>query len=141
MGRPSKFNPKFCEEVTKLCLLGATDPQLADFFETSEATINNWKIAHPEFFEALKDGRDRADSAVVKSLYQRALGYSHKAVKIFLHEGNPVYAEYIERFPPETTACIFWLKNRQRLRWRNLEVAPADENADNAVKITGGLPK
>jgi hypothetical protein len=138
-GRPPIYNDATAKQALNYCLLGATDAELAGFFGVAESTINNWKIEYPEFLDALKDGRDRADARVVKSLYQRAKGYSHKAVKIFLHEGQPVIVDYIERFPPETTAAIFWLKNRQKKRWRNKE-DDSPEGSDAAVIIKGGLP-
>ena len=48
-GRPSKYQPSFNARAEKLCRLGATDKDLADFFEVSEMTINNWKLKHPAF--------------------------------------------------------------------------------------------
>jgi hypothetical protein len=32
---------------------------------------------------------------------------------------KPVYAEYVEHVPPDVTACIFWLKNRDPQHWRD----------------------
>jgi hypothetical protein len=56
-----------------------------------------------------------------RSLYHRANGYSYEAVKIFMPAGRakPVYAPYIEHIPPDVTACIFWLKNRDPQHWRD----------------------
>jgi hypothetical protein len=60
----------------------------------------------------------------MKSLYHRACGYSHKAVKIFQHGGQTIEHEYIERYPPDTAAAIIWLKNRRPQEWRDrMEVA------------------
>jgi hypothetical protein len=52
---------------------------------------------------------------VERSLYQRAVGYSHDAVKVFMPAGakKPVYAPYVEHVPRDVTACLFWLKNRR----------------------------
>lgn len=121
IGRPTKFNTRMCPQVRKLALLGATDEQIADFLEISVSTLNEWKINHPHFFGALKKGRERADGAVAKSLYRRALGYKHKAVKIFADpkSGAEKIVEYTEHFAPDTTACIFWLKNRRPDLWRD----------------------
>lgn len=118
-GRPSKFKKEFIKQAEILCRLGATDKELAEFFEVEETTINNWKIEHPEFFESLKNGKNEADELVEKSLFQRAKGYSHEAVKIFNHEGQALEVPYTEHYPPDTTACIFWLKNRRREQWRD----------------------
>jgi len=43
-GRPTKYLSEYNEQVEKLCKLGATDKQLADFFNVTEKTINNWKV-------------------------------------------------------------------------------------------------
>jgi hypothetical protein len=120
-GRPSKFRPEMVEQTRKLCLLGATDKDLADFFHVEEATINNWKTAHPEFLESLNAAKAELDGKVVRRLFERALGYSHPAVKIAADAktGASVEVPYIEHYPPDTTAAIFWLKNRQPEKWRD----------------------
>ena len=88
-GRPTEYRPEYNEQARKLCLLGATDAQLADFFGVSETTINNWKLAHPEFLESLKAGKEKADALVAHALYHRAIGYKHDAVKILtVADGN-----------------------------------------------------
>ena len=118
-GRPTSFKPEYIEQAFKLCLLGASDVQLADFFDVSVATINNWKNNYPKFLDALKEGKDEADARVAQSLYHRALGYSHKEDKIFNNNGTEMIVETIKHYPPDTTACIFWLKNRQKAQWRD----------------------
>jgi hypothetical protein len=69
---------------------------------------------HPQFGEALKLGKKEADQRVERSLYQKAVGYSYDAVKIFMPAGakKPVIVPYREHVPPSDVACIFWLKNR-----------------------------
>lgn len=130
-GRPSSFKPQFVEQAKKLCELGATDVEIADFFEIAVSTFYKWKNERPEFSEALKVGKEAADNRVEKSLYHKAVGYTFDAVKIFMPAGasEPVYAPYREHAPPDTTACIFWLKNRRRDEWRDKqdhEVTGAD---------------
>lgn len=118
-GRPADYMADFATSARKLCKWGANLSQLADFFGVSVKSIESWRVEHPAFGEALKLGREESDEWVVQSLYHRATGYSREAVKIFLHEGKPVYAPYTEHVPPDTTACIFWLKNRQPQDWRD----------------------
>lgn len=120
-GRPSVYKPEFVEQAKKLCALGATDVELADFFKVSIRTIADWKVRHADFLHALKLGKETADERVATSLYQRAMGYTHDAVKIFMpaNAREPVYAPYREHVPPDTTACIFWLKNRRPEEWRD----------------------
>lgn len=123
-GRPSSYSPSFVAQAEKLCALGATDAQMADFFEVHISTFHEWKNVHPEFADALKVAKDVADTRVKRSLYQRALGYEVDAVKVFMPAGakEPVYAEYREHIPADTTACIFWLKNRDPENWRDKTV-------------------
>lgn len=119
MSRPSKFQPEYVEQARKLAQLGATDKEIADFFEVHEATLNRWKAEYPELCESLKSGKAHADDRVERSLYHRAIGYKHDAVKIFQNNGIPLEVPYIEHFPPDTTAAIFWLKNRRPAEWRD----------------------
>lgn len=107
------------KQAEKLCLLGATDADLADFFEVSVRTIERWKVVHEGFCRALKVAKEVADQRVERSLYQKAIGYETDAVKIFQYEGREVIVPYRERVQPETTAAIFWLKNRKPEKWRD----------------------
>ena len=118
-GRPTKYKPEYSQQTYKLCLLGATDIELADFFDVSEATINNWKIDYPEFLESIKKGKIEADAKVAESLYKRANGYEHEDVDIKMYEGEIIKTKLIKHYPPDTTAGIFWLKNRRPKEWRD----------------------
>ena len=120
-GRPSDYKDSFPEQARKLCCLGATDQELADFFDVDVRTIYRWKHEHDAFCQALKAGKDEADERVERSLYQRAIGYEQDEVKIFMPAGadEPVYAPYRAKVAPDTTAAIFWLKNRRSKEWRD----------------------
>jgi len=102
--------------------MGATDKDLADFFEVSETTINNWKNQYPKFLESIKAGKEIADSNVAKSLYERAKGYEHPEVHVSNYKGAITLTPLIKRYPPDTTAGIFWLKNRQPDNWRDRKI-------------------
>lgn len=118
-GRPTKYDESINGLVYNYCLLGATDKQLADFLDISEATLNNWKNDYPKLLESIKNGKERADAEVAQSLFHRAKGYSHKEDKIFNNNGEIVRAETIKHYPPDATSAIFWLKNRQKANWRD----------------------
>lgn len=118
-GRPSKYKPEFADQARKLCLLGSTDKDLAEFFEVCEATINNWKIEFPEFLESIKRGKDQADADVADRLYQRAMGYEHDEVDIKMFAGQVIKTPIRKVYAPDPTAAIFWLKNRQKAKWRD----------------------
>lgn len=119
VGRPSKYKSEYAEQARKLCLLGATDTDMADFFDVDEATINRWKLDFPEFCESLKKGKMFADANVADRLYQRAMGYEAPDVDIRVIDGEIVETPTAKYYPPDTPAAIFWLKNRQRGKWRD----------------------
>lgn len=119
-GQPTKYRgEETTRQARKACLMGATDQDLAELFDVHVDTIAEWKVVHAEFSDALKGAKAEADARVQRSLFERALGYSHPAVKILQDKGNPVVVPYTEHYPPDTTACIFWLKNRQPALWRD----------------------
>lgn len=126
-GRPSAFKAEYVEQAQKLCRLGSTDEDLADFFKVSIRTISNWKSEHAEFLQALKGGKDEADDRVERSLYQKAVGYTFDAVHFSSFQGAVTATPYREHVAPDTTAAIFWLKNRRKENWRDRhEVTGAD---------------
>lgn len=141
-GRPTDYKDEYCEQVEKLCRLGATDEEIADFFDVHVDTVYEWKSVHCEFSEAIKRGKTLADANVADRLYQRAMGYSHDAVKIFPDGGKdekgnkePLVVPYTEHYPPDTAAAIFWLKNRQRKKWRDKVENGFTDNEGNDVPV------
>lgn len=119
MARPTKYKPEYADQAAKLCLLGATDAQLADFFEVSVSTINLWKVQHSEFSESIKVPKALADERVEQSLFRRAMGYEHDEVDIKVVDKEIVMTPIRKYYPPDTTAMIFWLKNRNPEQWRD----------------------
>ena len=124
-GRPTDYREEYCEQAYKLCLLGATDAELADFFNVCEATINNWKNTKDGFLESIKRGKEFADANVADRLYQRALGFEHDDEEIKVVSDGAGMGSSIQRvavrkiYPPDPTSAIFWLKNRQPKFWRD----------------------
>ena len=118
-GRPTDYRDEFAVQAGKLCCLGATDKDIADFFGVDERTINRWKDQHADFCQSLKRGKMSADAEVADCLFRRATGYKQEAIKIMQHKGIPVIQAYQETYPPDVTACIFWLKNRRPDLWRD----------------------
>lgn len=131
-GRPTDYRPEYDEQAYNYCLLGATDKQLAAFFDVSEQTINAWKHKHPSFLESLKNGKEIADAKVAQALYSRAIGYSHDEDDIRVADGAIVITPTIKHYPPDPTSMIFWLKNRQPKLWRE---KPEGEQGDGAGQI------
>lgn len=118
VGRPTKYKDEYCKQVYKLSLLGATDKELANFLEIQESTLNDWKLDYPEFSESIKSGKEEADAVVADRLFKRATGYEHPEIDIKMFQGEIIKTDLIKHYPPDTTAAIFWLKNRQKDKWR-----------------------
>lgn len=135
-GRPTKYRPEMDEQAEKLCLLGATNEQMADFFGVTVATIHNWKDANPSFLDAITRGKVIADAEIASALWNRARGYSHKAVKIMMVDKEVVHEEYTEHYPPDTQAASLWLRNRQPALWRDkTEVGVTDKDGNDVVAL------
>ena len=141
MAADSKYSYLFCEIARGMTLLGATDVELARHFGVTTKTINQWKKLHPAFLRSITEGKEKADGRVADSLFNRALGYSHKAVKIFYDSktGKTVEHEYTQHYPPETVACIFWLKNRQSKLWRDRVENVVSGDADRLDEVLAVL--
>lgn len=148
MARPEKYKPEYVSQAAVACKLGATDVDLADLFDVSIRTIHYWKINFEEFANALKVGKEYADERVKNALYHRAIGYSHeeddiRTVSLGNDQGSEiVITPTIKHYPPDTTAGIFWLKNRRPDEWRaNPEEKGATDSLSDAVnKLIDRLP-
>lgn len=119
-GRPSKYLPAYAKQARALCLLGATNPELARSFEVGVSTLNRWIVEFPLFRDAIKQGREVADALVADALYRRALG--------------------TKKIPPDTAAAFIWLKNRRPDKWRDKQpdtnrTASPDEIAASLRKL------
>lgn len=118
-GRPTKFKPDHVVTARALAKLGATNIEMAEAFGVSLSTLNLWKAQHKEFSDAIKVGKTVADERVIDSLYNRAMGYSHPDTDIRVVDGAIIETPLIKHYPPDTTAAIFWLKNRRPDEWRD----------------------
>src|SRR5262245_39050438 len=116
-GRKPTWRDGNLEQASKLAALGLTDAEMADFFGVSTKTFTRWKLSKPEFCLALKAGKDVADARVEQRLYERAVGYSVETEKVLCWRGKVIRVKSVLHHPPDTTACIFWLKNRQPEKW------------------------
>jgi len=117
-GRPTKLNPRLALKIFALARKGLTDKEIAEVFDLDEQTITNWKKS-PQFFGSIKKAKRGADVLVERSLFERAIGYSHPEEKIMQYEGQVITHETTRQYPPDTVAAIFWLKNRKPREWRD----------------------
>lgn len=119
IGRPGKFGQIKIPQLRKILELGATDEQIAKFFGLNYGTFKSYKHDNPEFAASLKEWKRQADERVVDSLFHRALGYEHPSEEIHIVKNKVVRVQTRKIYPPDTTAQIFWLKNRQPGQWRD----------------------
>ena len=129
------------DKAYKLCILGLTNPQLAAALDVSVSSIDKWLVEHEEFSSAVKRGREEADYEVAKSLYQRAMGYSHPAEEIKVIQGEVIRVPTTKHYPPDTTACIFWLKNRRKEQWRDVSKIEHSGDDGNPINVKLELAK
>lgn len=130
VGRPSKFKPEFIEMARVACAeLEATDQELANLFAVDIATIQRWKNEHPQFCDTIKSAKEAADKRVEMALFKRATGYTQKRTEVS-SEGNTI--EITKEILADPVSMIFWLKNRQRDRWRDKQ--------DHEITGKDGLP-
>lgn len=128
----SSYTEDLPDKAKRYAEAGATDREIAELFEVSERTLYRWKHTHPELAAALEVGKSAADARVEQSLYRRATGYSFDAVKFHVVNGGVVETSYVEHVAPDTTAAIFWLKNRKSDAWRDKTEVKHDMEASVA---------
>jgi len=125
---------------------GLTEAQIAIKMKIAMSTLSEWKIRFSELSEALKEEKEVADTKVVNSLYQRAVGYSYDEVtqeRIYDKETDSfklVVTKVVRKdIVPDTTAQIFWLKNRRPDKWRDKQEieATGDITVNFSTKVIG----
>src|SRR5215471_6790283 len=119
-GRPSEYREEMCELVKEPAENGATDAQIAEILGVSTNTFYRWRNTIPAFRVALNWSKQKADDLVERSLFIRAVGYTFESEKVsFGKNGEVLRAATLEHVPPDTTAQIFWLKNRKPDQYRD----------------------
>jgi hypothetical protein len=102
----------------RLAAAGMTLAQLAIVFNVSTTTVAAWK-RDPRYAKYLQEGKDVADEAVVRSLWERANGYSWDDTAVTSYQGNVEKTPIVKHMAPDVLACIFWLKNRRPNEWKD----------------------
>lgn len=136
-GQPTRYNAEVhVPWAASLARKGCSSAEIAHAFGVSERTLYRWQNAHVEFCHAIKESKSRADEVIATSLYDRACGRAKKVIKkrrdVIDPSGNKRTLTEVteETLPPDTTAMIFWLKNRQPELWRD---KPIQDDTDTAV--------
>lgn len=118
---------------------GLTEKQIAKNMGCSLSTLSAWKKDHPEILQSLKKGKEVADFEVENALYKRATGYEIEETITKIVKGKEVTETVKKRIPPDTTAAIFWLKNRRPDRWRDRPDPDQTDTLAAAARILGEI--
>ena len=118
---------------------------MAEAFSVTVKTIYAWKHRYPEFKAACEITDEEKLVIVKKSLFHRAAGFEHPAVKIMtvgIGGGVTEIVEvpYTEYYPPDTAAIKYYLNNRDPTRWRE-RAEVEGQTGELVVRIIGGLPE
>ena len=135
-----KYDPEQTPEtIYKLCLLSANNEEISSILGISRETLNQWKNKYAEVADALKRGREFADSNVASKLYQRACGYVGKETRVFCFQGEVITKDIEVHYPPDTGAAAIWLKNRHPDKWR--DHPKNTEDGKNLKRLLDALQK
>jgi len=113
---------------------GLTDKQIAYNLGIAMSTLQEYKNKHKEFSETLKRGKEVVDREVENALYKSAVGYRYTEQAV-TNKGDIVTVERFEK--PNTTAMIFWLKNRKPQQWRDKQ--DVNHSGEIGVKIVDDI--
>jgi len=120
MSVASKYTQDYDEQAYKLALLGLIDDEIAEYFEISKRTLIRWRERYPSFREATAKGKQFSDANVAEKLYKSAIGENYILKEKAVVANDKVHiVEVREQLPPNVGAMTFWLKNRQKDKWRS----------------------
>lgn len=114
---------------------GLTDEQIAKNMGVNKTTLYDWMKKFPDISNSIKKGKAPIDFEVENALFKRAIGYEYEEVETIIEEIDGKQRKRIKKIKkvalPETSAMIFWLKNRKPKEWRKLNpVVEAKLNAE-----------
>ena len=116
---------------------GLIDEQIAKNMGIALSTLKLWKNGHPAILAALKRGKEVIDIEVENALYKRAIGYTYEEVKEEeMPDGRIRRTVTTKEVAGDTTAQIFWLKNRKPAEWRDKQNIEIEQNKPFEVSIT-----
>lgn len=138
------YNASYVPKILLLTKLGHSNEEIETILGISNRTLKRWLVKHPKFQDAYDQGKAIFDYGVQDTLLQRAMGYEYKEVKIVEGvdaKGNTYNytTTSIKVMPPDVTAQIFWLKNRHRSHWADVNKRETTLSLDvnNTLKMEG----
>lgn len=139
MARPSKYETHVAPRLTEIedwVRNGATDKEIWERLNISKRSFYEYKNEFSQFSHSLKKSKDFVDAQVENALLKRALGYHYNEVTKEFSDGDVKITKIITKeVVPDTTAQIFWLKNRRPEQWREKPIQE-DNAEDKSINIT-----
>lgn len=141
-GRPAKYDkwltPAGLKQITAWAREGLYDRQVAEKIGVHRATFIEWQNKFPDIGDALEEGRDYADRMIENAIYRAAMGYEYveeTEVNDGGRDGGKMVLDkrVIKKQPPNVTAAIFWMKNRQPTKWRDKH--EIDNNLSGSLEV------
>ena len=121
---------------------GLTDQQIAKNIGISKQTFYDWKKKYADFSDSLKNGKEVIDIQVENSLLKRALGYEYEEVSEKFDGGILTERKITKKqVVPDTTAQIFWLKNRKPSVWRDKAQVDIDAEFSKVDELISAIDK
>lgn len=118
---------------------GLTEEQIAHNMGIGYSTLQAWKNEHQDILDTLKKGKEVIDRQVENALLKRALGYEYEEISEKYELGILTERKVTKKqVVPDTTAQIFWLKNRKPTDWRD---KPEGESEQGGITIVNNIPR
>jgi transcriptional regulator with XRE-family HTH domain len=151
-GQPTKYQPDYVKIAQLMAERGATQDEIADGLNVTRRTVANWLARHDEFSRAVNAGNEVFNPRVERALAERAIGfYADKYVwrkttekerrkdkelpEWVLEPSERVY------YPPDTTAGIYWSKNRMKDKWANVHKVEGSTKFKSSDEILDEIAK
>jgi hypothetical protein len=130
-----KFKNDFSRQVYYLMRLGARQQDVAEFFGVSTSTVAIWAERNEDFKQAAREGAIMFGMKVAETLGQRALGYDYTETEMAEHldkygRVHKLMKVTNRHMPPDVTAIIFYLKNRHRDAWADVNRVEVDASVE-----------
>lgn len=128
--------------LESLARSGLIDKQIAEYIGISVQTLNVWKKQYPSFSESLKRGKDVVDAQVENALLKRALGYEYEEVSEKYENGILTEKKVVKKHVvPDTTAQIYWMKNRKPSIWRDKPYVDAEKEFSKVDELIAAIDR
>lgn len=144
MANRTKYSKEICKKLEKEFANGATVEDACNNVGISIQVLYNWKNSGKiELIEAIKRGRERAINKVEHALFKNAMGFEYTEETAGKEKGKDgsekVVIKKVKKFAyPNTTAQIFFLKNRNPAEWKDRQ--DISHSGNIGVQIIDDIP-